>query len=85
MNEYLTFDKFITPIFIQIIFWLGVAAIVILSLLSIVNGAALPGLLMLIIGPLVWRMYTELMLVIFKINDNLSAIRKRGENEGAFK
>ena len=85
MNEYLTFDKFITPIFIQIIFWLGIAGIVILSLMAIVNGAALQGLLMLILGPLIWRMYTELLLVIFKINDNLSAIRKRGENEGAFK
>lgn len=84
MNEYLTFDKFITPIIIQIIFWLGIAGIVIMSLLAIMQSP-LAGLVTLIIGPIVWRIYMEIVLVIFKINDNLAAIRKRSENEGAFK
>jgi len=78
MNEYLTFDKFITPVIIQIIFWVGLAAIVILSLLSITQGAGLYGLIMLIVGPVMLRVYTELLMVAFKMLECLQDIRKRG-------
>lgn len=78
MNEYLTFDKFITPVIIQIIFWIGLAGIVIMALLAIVNGAALQGLLVLIFGPIVLRIYTEILLVAFKMLEELQEIRKQG-------
>jgi hypothetical protein len=78
MNEYLTFDKFITPVIIQIIFWIGLAGIVIMALLAIVNGAALQGLLLLIFGPIVLRIYTEILLVAFKMLEELQEIRKQG-------
>jgi hypothetical protein len=82
MNEYLTFDKFITPVIIQILFWLGLAGIVIFSLLAIANGGsqgALSGLLMLLIGPIIWRVYMEIILIMFKIHGELYLIRKQGE------
>ena len=79
MNEYLTFDKFITPVIIQILFWLGLAAIIIMSLLAIVNGLGLQGLLTLLIGPILWRVYMEIILVMFKIREELYLIRKQGE------
>lgn len=78
MNEYLTFDKFITPVIIQIVFWIGLAGIVIMALLAIVNGAALQGLLLLIFGPIVLRIYTEILLVAFKMLEELQEIRKQG-------
>lgn len=80
MNEYLTFDKFITPIIIQILFWLGLAGIVIMALLAMVNGQALSGLLGLLIGPIIWRVYMELILVMFKVREELYLIRKQGES-----
>lgn len=89
MNEYLTFEKFITPVIIQIVFWLGLAAIVLLALLGIVASANSPyggglGVLIsffyLLLGPIFWRMWCELMLVTFRILDELRKIRLQGES-----
>jgi len=79
MNDYLTFDKFITPVIIQILFWLGLATVVILGLLAIVNGGAVQGLFLILLGPIIWRVYMELLLVMFKIREELYLIRKQGE------
>jgi hypothetical protein len=83
MNEYLTFDRFITPVIIQILFWLGLAGIVVMALLLIVNspggGGGLIGLIYLVLGPIIWRVYCEILLVMFKILEELRLIRKQGE------
>ena len=85
MNDYLTFDKFITPVIIQILFWVGLALIVIGSLWAIVSvpGGGLVGLLYLLLGPILWRVYMELLLVMFKIRDELHLIRKQGEGRAS--
>ncbi len=75
MNEYLTFRKMITPIFIQIIFWIAVVAIVIGGLAAIANDNPGPGILLILLGPLGARIYAEILIVIFRINDNVAAIR----------
>jgi Domain of unknown function (DUF4282) len=83
MNEYLTFDKFITPIIIQILFWLGLAGIVIMALFLIVSGVpggGLMGILYLLLGPIFWRVYMEIILVLFKIHEELRMIRRQGES-----
>lgn len=82
MNDYLTFDKFITPVIIQILFWIGLAGIVVLSLWMIasgVPGGAMMGLIYLLLGPIIWRIYMELLLIMFKIREELYLIRKQGE------
>lgn len=85
MNEYLSFKKFITPTFIQIIFWLGVAGIVIWTLLtvaSMMQFSPLGAILGLLIGlPLTlvfWRVYCEVMLVMFRILGELQDINQKG-------
>ncbi|TVR42451.1 MAG: DUF4282 domain-containing protein [Planctomycetota bacterium] len=87
MKEYLNFNKMITPTFIQILFWLGVVACVIAGLVMIVTGyeamQKVAGLLTIVIGPLVVRIYAELMLVIFKIHGNLNAMRVHQEKQDA--
>lgn len=76
MGEYLTFRKMITPVFIQVIFWVVVAAIVIGGLVQIANDEALGGILLIILGPLGARIYAEILIVIFRINDNVAGIRQ---------
>ena len=78
MNEYLTFDKFITPIIIQILFWVGLAGIVFISLAAIVQGQGPQGLIVLVVGPIIWRVYMEILLVLFKILEEMRAIREQG-------
>jgi hypothetical protein len=79
MNDFLSFRKMITPVFIQVIFWIAVAMCVIAALISMVSpggfAGILSGLLMLVIGPFVVRIYCELLIIMFRIYDELVAIR----------
>lgn len=67
MKDILTFNKMVTPVIIQVIFWLGVLAIFIAAF----QRSFLEGILMIVFGTLIWRVYCELMIVIFKINKNV--------------
>ena len=75
MQEYLSFRKMITPVFIQVIFWLAVAIIVIAAIVQMSNGNVGTGLATLIVGPLIARIYAEILIVLFRMNDSLSDIR----------
>src|SRR5260221_13270506 len=77
MNEFLSFRKMITPIFIQVIFWIFVVMSVIVAIGAMFQGgvAILGGLIFLIIGPFMARIYCELLIILFRIYDELGAIR----------
>jgi hypothetical protein len=77
MNDFLSFRKMITPIFIQFIFWIFVVLMVISGLVTMFQGGMgiLTGLLVIIIGPFVARIYCELLIIMFRIYDELVAIR----------
>lgn len=75
MGDYLTFRRMITPAFIQIIFWIAVIGIVIAGVVAISNGRTGSGLALIILGPVGVRIYAEILIVIFRINDNVFAIR----------
>ncbi len=67
MKDILNFNKMVTPIIIQVIFWVGVLGIFIAAF----QYNFLQGILMIIFGTLIWRVYCELMIVIFQINKNV--------------
>lgn len=79
MNDYFAFRKMITPVFIQVIFWLIVLLIVIAGITAISNDQAGSGILILIFGPLIARVYAEILIVIFRISADVQAIRQRGD------
>jgi len=78
----------ITPIIIQIIFWVGVVLCIIGGIVFIVIGAAsrygggvqvLMGLLYLLLGPFVVRIYCEILILFFRINETLTEIKNNTE------
>lgn len=84
MEDYLTFRKMITPIIIQIIFWIGAVGAVLWALFLIFSGATtsyaggrlvLTGLIALFLGPILVRIYCELLILLFRINDTLNEIK----------
>lgn len=86
MEDYLTFRKMLTPVAIQVIFWVGVLVCVVLGLIMIVNGASprygggglvLRGVLTLVLGPVLVRIWCEAILVVFRIHDALSEIKDK--------
>lgn len=78
VKEVLKFHQMITPIVIQVVFWLGILGILI-TFLATVGQQVVPAIVLLIFGPLFWRMYCEIFIVIFRINENLVVIRKGGK------
>ncbi len=84
MEDFLKFKRMITPIIIQILFWIGVAVSILGGLISIVGGVGahqgggamvLAGLLWIFLGPILCRVYCEILVVAFSINDTLREIR----------
>jgi hypothetical protein len=82
MKDFFAFRTMITPIIIQIIFWVGVAACVVMGIGYMVIGsryyggaAPLYGLMILIFGPLAVRIYCEILIIFFRINETLTEIK----------
>ncbi|MDK2980746.1 MAG: hypothetical protein PWQ55_1093 [Chloroflexota bacterium] len=84
MDDFLKFRKMITPAIIQVLFWVGVAVSVIGSLATMAMsfgrygggiGTFLGGLLMLVLGPVVVRIYCELLILFFRMNETLTEIK----------
>ncbi|NLF31878.1 MAG: DUF4282 domain-containing protein [Planctomycetes bacterium] len=73
--DFLSFRTMVTPIIIQALFWLGVAVCVIGGLAGIFAGEPLGGLLTLFLGPLIVRVYCEVLILFFRINTTLTDIR----------
>ena len=82
---FLSFETFITPKIIRVVFILGLAIIVLGTLISIAVGLPNAGFfggllmpLMMMCGfGLLWRIYCELMLVFFDMRDKLEEIANR--------
>ncbi|MEI6675922.1 MAG: DUF4282 domain-containing protein [Verrucomicrobiota bacterium] len=84
MEDFIKFKKMITPVIIQILFWIGTVVSVIAGLVSMVGGASahygggsmvFMGLLLILLGPIVTRIYCEILIVIFSINDTLTEVK----------
>jgi len=72
----------ITPVIIQIIFWIGVVLCLIGGLFYLLFGyhyygssAPVFGLLLIIFGPIVVRIYCEILIILFRINETLTEIK----------
>ena len=73
MNEFLTFRKMITPLIIQILFWVFVVIVVIGGIVAL-KADALRGILMIVLGPVIVRIYCEILIVLFRILESLQEI-----------
>jgi hypothetical protein len=85
MSDFLSFDTFITPKLIRIVFALGLLLIALATLirvlwglweLSLITGVILPLIGACIVG-LLWRIYCELILVFFDMRDKLADLAAR--------
>ena len=85
MADFLSFDTYITPKIIRIVFVLGLLLLAIATLirvlwgiweLSLITGVILPLLGAGIVG-LLWRIYCELILVFFDMRDKLADLASR--------
>ncbi len=78
MGDFLRFETMITPILIQVIFWLSVVFCIVVGIIVMVvsdeGNARLGGLVLFIFGPIIARIYAEVLIVVFRMNDHLRHI-----------
>ncbi|AKG03779.1 hypothetical protein AAV35_002555 [Salimicrobium jeotgali] len=86
MKNFLDFNKMITPSIIKIIFIIGVVISVLMGISLIGagldnpyggSGSVFMGLLTIVIGPLVTRVYCEIIIVVFKMHESLHDINSK--------
>jgi hypothetical protein len=83
-GEYVTFRRMITPRIIQVLFVLLSCTAVVAGALYVMDGFLSEanlfiwtGLALFFLGPLAIRICTELLILLFRINETLSEIRER--------
>lgn len=87
LSDFLNFRKMLTPMIIKVIFWLSVAGFMWTGLIGIVGSlqarnttvffmSLIVGLAWMVAGPIIARIYCEILLVAFSINDSLADIRR---------
>lgn len=81
MNKYLKdalfFDNMLTPKFISFVYWLALIGVVISAVGIMFSGSFITGLLTLIFGVVATRIFCELLIVVFKMNEALQEIRNK--------
>jgi hypothetical protein len=80
-SDFVNFRYLITPGFITVIYVVGAVLITIAALAAAGtsgSGGVLAGLLWFVFGNLWWRIVLEFVMVLFRINDSLASIDRRG-------
>ncbi len=85
-------DRFVTPTVIKVFYWLAVVISVLLGVAGAVSALAtmafnpLVGIIFLVtsvlggfMGVIMARIIAEFVLIVFRINEHLGAIRNRGQ------
>jgi hypothetical protein len=76
MRDFFAFRTMITPFVIQVIFVIGLILVVIGGIGALANDQPIIGLALLIFGGLYWRILCELLIVVFRMNKSLDAIKE---------
>lgn len=80
MKDVLFFDRMLTPNIITFVYWLGLIAVVISSLGMMTGiggmegGGFIQGVITLVVGVVAVRIWCELLIVMFKIHENLRSL-----------
>lgn len=87
MNNLLTLDNMLTPKIVTVLYWIGIISVIIMALSTLFGfgyGAyagmgkrLITAVLILLFGGIMVRVYSELLIVIFKIHENLKKIADR--------
>lgn len=83
MERWLNFDHFITPTVIKIIFFIGAGLAILSGLITLFAGPGgffanlIMGLVTMVLGPILVRVYCELIIVAFKIYENIKELNEK--------
>ena len=92
LRDLFQWERFITPSIIKVFYWLAVIILVVFGLSGILSGLALmmlqpitglflvlSSVLGMLAGVILVRILSEFVLITFRINEHLGAMRNRGQ------
>ena len=77
LRDALFFDKMLTPKIITLVYWLILIGAVVGGLTAMFTTSFLTGLFGLVGGVVFGRIWCELLIVLFKMNDALQTIKSK--------
>ena len=77
IKDLLFFDKMIMPKVITLLYWIGLFGCVIGGLVTMFTVSFFTGLAILIGGSIAARLYGEMIMLFFKMNEALQEIRHK--------
>lgn len=78
MKDFLTFRKMLTPWLVQFIFWAAMITFIIVAILDIIHHVRWRVVLeIIVLGPLAARIMCEVLILFFRMNDNLTLIKEK--------
>jgi hypothetical protein len=77
MQDLLGFDKMVTPVIIRILYFLGLIGVLVATVVSLFQGSILAAIGILVFGAIMVRVYSELLILLFRIHDNLVSINQQ--------
>ena len=77
MRDLFVFDEMLTPKIITFIYWLFLFLSVVSGLTTMFAGSFLMGVGIIVGGIIMSRIYCELMIVLFKIHENIKKLAEK--------
>ena len=81
MKDWLSFDKMITPVILKIVYILAMIAVVVSGVITLFRGEFWHAIGIIVFGLLGVRVYCELLILLFRIHENLVEINHSLKNK----
>lgn len=75
MLDFLLFRRMLAPYIIQFFFWISIVLCIEAGVYNLANHAFKHGLEVLLIGPILARVFCEFLIVFFRINERLTDLK----------
>jgi len=87
-SQYLAFERMIAPTVVEVLFWIGLARLLISGIVEIVSAPGprhglVIGVALIIVGPFMWRLICEYMIIVFRMHACLEWIAKHTDRESS--
>ncbi len=78
MKDFLTFRKMLTPWLVQFLFWAAMITFILIAITDIIHHVSWRVVFeIIILGPLATRIICEVLILFFRMNDNLTVIKEQ--------
>jgi hypothetical protein len=74
------FTKYLVPLILKVLYAFATVYVILNGLFMVLNGS-LPGLILLIVGPILVRIGFELTMLLYSIHEELVRVRKAAEGK----